>query len=327
MQMFGSRLRRAAMAACTLLACGCTQTVSDVQGIVDSGGASAQTQRQKKQAEIPRCDKQHGTVAIYEPTNNWWTPLGLPSPEAVIKVYVMQSGCFKLLDRGKGFDVAQQERALASDGDLRSGSNIGKGQMKAADYVLVPDIVSKNADARGSSFTAIAGALMGGTVGAIVSKINITSKTADVVLTLTDVRSSEQKSMEEGHGEHTDWSLGGGLGAIGPSGGGGVGLGTYQNTDVGQVVMLAYLDAYTKMAQNLGYLGTNAAAASPVQAVTLTKGCTLRADASAKSKAVRSLAAGTMLYPTGNKSGSWWEVSDELGNKGWVWSDFIAIAK
>jgi hypothetical protein len=170
---------------------------------------------------------------------------------------------------------------------------------------------------------------MGGTVGAIVSKINITSKTADVVLTLTDVRSSEQRAMEEGHGEHTDWSLGGGIGAIGPSAGGAVGLGTYQNTDVGQVVMLAYLDAYTKMVRNLGYLAPDAAApsANAPQAVTLLKPCTLRAAATVKSKAIRPLAAGAVLYPTGNKSGTWWEVTDELGNKGWVSSSYVALAK
>jgi hypothetical protein len=34
-----------------------------------------------------------------------------------------------------------------------------------------------------------------------------------------------------------------------------------------------------------------------------------------------------MLYPTGNKDGLWWEVSDELGNKGWVSSALFELAK
>ena len=38
--------------------------------------------------------------------------------------------------------------------------------------------------------------------------------------------------------------------------------------------------------------------------------------ADAKSKVVRPLDAGMMLYPTGNKDGVWWEVKDELGNTG-----------
>ena len=322
-----SRLGRAALIGSTIFTFGCAQTVQDAKSVIDSGGASAQKQRQQKQAELPHCDKQHGTVAIYEPKNDWWTPLGLPSPEAVIKVYVMKSGCFRLLDRSKGFDVAQQERALASGGNLRAGSNLGKGQIKAADYVMVPDIVSKNANSSGSNLTAIAGALIGGTLGGIVSKIQITGKTADVVLTLTDVRSSEQKSMQEGHGEHVDWGFGGGALVAGASGFGGAGLGSYQNTDVGQVVMLAYLDAYSKMLGDLGYLPANASAANVAQAVTVTKPCRLLAEASEKAKTTRSLAAGAMVYPTGNKSGVWWEVTDELGNKGWVSSTLIALAK
>jgi hypothetical protein len=33
------------------------------------------------------------------------------------------------------------------------------------------------------------------------------------------------------------------------------------------------------------------------------------------------------LYPTGEKDGIWWEVSDELGNKGWVPSPLFGLAK
>ena len=39
---------------------------------------------------------------------------------------------FPLVDRGKGLMAAEQERALAGGGEMRVGSNIGKGQMKAA---------------------------------------------------------------------------------------------------------------------------------------------------------------------------------------------------
>src|ERR1035441_9483691 len=78
--------------------------------------------------------------AVVEPENKWWTSLNLESPEALIKEFVAQSKCFTLLDRNKGLAAAQSERALASSGEVRGGSNVGKGQMKAADFVLVPDI-------------------------------------------------------------------------------------------------------------------------------------------------------------------------------------------
>ena len=45
------------------------------------------------------------------------------------------------------------------------------------------------------------------------------------------------------------------------------------------------------------------------------------------SNVVRSLSAGMMLYPTGNKDGGMWEVKDELGNQGWVSSMSFELAK
>lgn len=97
-----------------------------------------------EQIQIPVCDQKIGTLAVTEPENKWWLAYNLESPEALIKVFVAESKCFTLLDRGKGLAAAQQERALSGSGEMRGGSNIGKGQMKAADYVLVPDVVSKN---------------------------------------------------------------------------------------------------------------------------------------------------------------------------------------
>jgi len=281
----------------------------------------------QKQAEIPNCTHKIGTLAVREPQNNWWQPLGLESPEALLKVFVMKSGCFTLLDRGQGFAMAQQERALASGGELQGGSNVGMGQVKAADYILVPDIVSKNGNASGTNVGGILGGFLGGGVGALVSSINISSKTADVVLTVTNVRTSEQQAMEEGHGSKTDVGIGFGGGWGGWGGFGGAGISNYQNTDIGQVVVLAYIDAYSKLVGDLGGLSGDASAAAPVQAVTMARAGRLYTTASDKSKVVRPLDAGMMLYPTGNKDGVWWEVKDELGNQGWVSSLSIALAK
>jgi curli biogenesis system outer membrane secretion channel CsgG len=281
----------------------------------------------QKQAEIPNCTHKIGTLAIHEPQNNWWQPLGLESPESLLKVFVMKSGCFTLLDRGQGFAMAQQERALASGGELQGGSNVGMGQVKAADYILVPDIVTKNGNASGTNIGGILGGFLGGGVGALVSNINISSKTADVVLTVTNVRTSEQQAMEEGHGSKTDVGIGFGGGWGGWGGFGGAGISNYQNTDIGQVVVLAYIDSYSKLVNDLGGLPGDASAAAPVQAVTMARAGRLYTTASDKSKVVRPLDAGMMLYPTGNKDGVWWEVKDELGNQGWVTSLSIALAK
>jgi curli biogenesis system outer membrane secretion channel CsgG len=288
---------------------------------------SIKSKTDNAKAQIPTCSHKIGSVAIYEPQNRWWEPLGLESPEALIKVFVMRSGCFTLVDRGKGFDVAQHERELAGNGDLRQGSNIGKGQVKAADYVIVPDIVSKNSDAGGTNVGGILGGFIGGGVGAIVSGISINSSTADVVLTVTDVRSSEQVAMEEGHGSKTDVGFGVGGGGWWGGGGGALGVSNYQHTKIGQVVALAYIDAYTKLVTDLHGAPDSASAANETQAINVIKLGNLYSKPDGKGSIVRKVTPGMILYPTGNKDGVWWEVKDEMGNQGWVSSLICELAK
>ena len=295
--------------------------------VLPAEAASIGEKTAEKQAEIPNCTHKLGTLAVREPQNRWWDGLGLESPEALLKVFVMKSGCFTLVDRGKGFELAQQERALASGGALQQGSNVGMGQVRAADYILVPDIVTKNGNASGTNIGGILGGFIGGGVGALVSSINISSKTADVVLTVTNVRTSEQQAMAEGHGSKTDLGLGFGGGWGGWGGFGGAGISNYQNTAIGQVVVLAYIDAYTRLVSDMGGLSAQASADAPMQSVSMSRAGRMYASASDKAKVVRPLDSGMMLYPTGNKEGVWWEVKDELGNQGWVSSLSFALAK
>ena len=275
---------------------------------------------------IPTCDTKIGTMAVAEPENNWWTQYNLESPEALIKVYATECKCFTLVDRGKGLDAAKKERALSSDGEMRVGSNIGKGQMKSADYVLVPDIANKNADSGGKHFGGALGGLVGHGVGALVGGVSLKSKTADVVLTLTDVRSTEQVAVVKGHAKKTNlgWGAGGGgyFGAFAAAG-----ASSYANTEIGQVVAMAYLDAFQKLVAELKEKTPDAKAANVSQSVTMAKPGKMYEQANNKSKVVRDLDAGITLYPTGEKSGIWWKVSDETGNEGWVPSPLFAMAK
>ena len=276
--------------------------------------------------EIPTCDKKIGTLAVTEPENKWWVQYNLESPEALIKVYVSQSKCFTLVDRGKGLAAAEKERALAGGGEMRGGSNIGKGQMKAADYVLVPDVAMKNNNAGGKSFGGLVGGMLGGVAGAVVGGVSLKSKTADVVLTLTDVRSTEQVALEQGHYKKTDMGWGGGGGAF-FGGFAAAGAGSYANSEIGQVVAIAYLDAYTKLVTEIKGMSLNAKADNVTQSVTMAKPGKLYTAASLKSKPVRDLDPGMTLYPSGDKDGLWWKVTDELGNEGWVPSTLFQLAK
>jgi len=291
--------------------------------------AKSQKEHEKKVAEIPKCGRKLGTISVIEPegATHWWTQQQLPSPTRLIKVFVSKSGCFTLVDRGSGMGAAMRERELAAGGELRRGANVGKGQVKAADYVMVPDLVSANRDAGGGALTGLAGGLIGGGAGRLVAGLTMNSKTADVVLTVTDVRSSEQVAMVEGHGEKNDIGFGGNARMWGADGVGAAGLGGYTNTTVGQVITMAYLDAYTKLVEELGGMPGNAAAANSRQAGTMRVQSRLLATATGTSKVVRSLAPGMAVYPTGEKQGLMWEVEDEHGNRGWVSSADFDLAR
>src|SRR3984885_11825040 len=278
------------------------------------------------QPQIPVCDKKIGTLAVTEPENAWWTAMQLDSPAALIKVYVSQSKCFTLVDRGKGLAAAKAERELASSGEERVGSNIGKGQMKAADYVLVPDIANRNGNANGTNVGGALGGLLGHGIGAVVGGIGLKSRTADVVLTLTDVRSTEQVALEQGHSKKTDlgWGAGGGsfFGAFAAAG-----ASSYANTEIGQVITMAYLDAFTKLVTQVKGMELNAKADNVSQSVTMSKPGKMYEASNLKAKVVRDLEPGMTLYPSGDKDGIWWKVTDELGNEGWVPSTLFQLAK
>jgi curli biogenesis system outer membrane secretion channel CsgG len=288
---------------------------------------TAQQQRAKKEADIPVCTKKYGTLAVAEPERNWWTAYDLGSPETLLKVFVNKSGCFTLVDRGKGMAAAKAERDLAASGELRGRSNIGKGQVKAADYVLVPDLVAENKNSGGNAIGGMLGGLVGHGAGAILGGVSLKKKTADVVLTVTDVRSSEQVVLSEGHSTKTDLGWGGG-GAV--FGGGALAAGGatgYSDTEIGQVITLAYLQAYTDMISKFAALPDSASANNEQQAVTMSKPGRMYSNASPSSPVVRTLDPGMMLYPTGQKQDVMWEVEDELGNKGWVSSVLFGLAK
>lgn len=227
-----------------------------------AGKSSGRQAQERGQAQIPICTKKLGTIAVVEPDHNWWQAYGLGSPEAVIKMFVMKSGCFGLVDRNKGLASRNIERALADSGELQQQSNIGRGQVKAADYFIVPDIVSKNSDSGGGALGGALGGMLGGTFGAIAGGVSIKKKEANVLLTLVNARTTEQERMTEGYARKTDIGFGGGGGAFW---GGFAGLagGGYTNTDIGQVIVLAYLNAYKDMVYQLGGLPADPSAAAP----------------------------------------------------------------
>lgn len=282
---------------------------------------NAQKMQEKAVAEIPRCARKLGTVSIADGDDpRGWTQFNLAPPQKLLKVIVQRSGCFNLVDRGAGLNAAATERDIGANLGLQRGANVGQGQIKAADYVLVAEVQASNGDAGGSALAGIAGGLIGGRVGGLVGGIKTRKLEANTVLSLTNVRTTETVAVQEGYAVKNDVSFGAGGGLGGWGGFGGVVGGGYEDTDTGRIVTLAFIQAYTKMVTDLGLLeqGGSAAAAAPSKSFTATAPLNLRKAAKPDAPVIRTLNAGAIVYPTGAKEGLWWEVADENDNVGWV---------
>jgi len=193
--------------------------------------------------------------------------------------------------------------------------------VRAADFVLVGEIASQNANSGGSALAGLAGAAIGGRAGALVGGLRTRRMEANTVLSLTNVRTSETAAVTEGYASKSDLSWGLGAGGFGA---GALGGGSYENTEIGRIVSQAFIQAYTDMVMQMGGLeGGSAAQEAPIQTYTVQQAATLRSRPNGGS-VVRALPAGLRLYPTGNRDGVWWEVLDDNDNLGWVLNERLA---
>jgi curli biogenesis system outer membrane secretion channel CsgG len=211
-------------------------------------GSAGPDGAQGEAKELEKCDKSYGTLAVAEAQDVVITHLlsyGLPSPTGLIRMMVQQSNCFVVVERGRAMQNLMQERQLAESGELRKGSNMGKGQMVTADYVLTPDAVFSSRDSGG-----IGGALGGlGVFGAVAGLVaaGLKFKSAQTSMLLADSRTSLQLASATGNAEKTDWSVGGLLVGGGAAGG----LGAYTSTPEGKVIAASYLDNWNNIVRSI----------------------------------------------------------------------------
>jgi curli biogenesis system outer membrane secretion channel CsgG len=301
--------------------------------MLSAGPASAQYGMDRKQPknaatpELPRCAQPLGRVAIQEPENRWWTELGLSNPEVLIKLFAQRSNCFRVVDRNAGLAMRNMEADLAASGDLRRGSNIGRGQVAAADYFIVPDIANSDSNAGGSSIGALAGSFLPGRVGAIAGSVRTQRAQAQALVTLVDARTTEQLYVAEGVAQKTNLSIGGGAGGWGWGGFAALAGGGYSDTDIGKVISAAYYNAFVDLIQYMqsaAPTGEEASANAGIQAYSVTSSVVMRRQPNPQAPSIRSFSSGDLVYPTGQKNGIWWEVDDETGNRGWVTSPALS---
>jgi curli biogenesis system outer membrane secretion channel CsgG len=197
-------------------------------------------------AQVEKCSKSFGALAVAEPQHGWGhiRSYGLGSPAALLRMMIQQSGCFDVVERGVAMQNLQQERALAESGEMRAESNVGKGQMQAADFVMTPDVQIASSNSGG----------VGGAVGGLLRRLGAPAgvgalagglkfKEAATSILVADVRSSIQVAAAEGKATKTDFSIS----AWGFDGGAVGSLGGYTNTPEGKVIAASFLDNYNKV--------------------------------------------------------------------------------
>jgi len=243
-------------AGAALLLSGCETTsmkMGSPEAKTVATGSAAGAATSGENTALEKCDSPLGTVSLVEnQTAGWYTILTgeykLPPTANLLRLLVQQSNCFVVVERGAaGMRAMSRERELMQSGEMRGGSNFGKGQMVASDYALSPEIVFSADNAGGIG--GVLGGLIGGGSGRAVAAIGggLQTREASAMLTLVDNRSGVQVAASEGSASKTDLNLFGGL----FGGRAGAGLGGYTNTPQGKVISAAFMDAFNQMVRSL----------------------------------------------------------------------------
>ena len=226
---------------------------SQIQGSAGPSGSQGAT-------DLEHCDKPYGAMAVVEPQDAVLRSLAryqLSSPVSLIRLMIQQSSCFIVVERGAGMRNMMQERALQNSGELRQDSNVGKGQMVTADYILTPAVVFSDQNAGGvggglGGFGPLLG--RGGRwVGAIGGGLagGLKFKEAQTSMLVADARTTVQVAAAEGSASKADFSLGGFVGGLGRYGGGAAGFGGYSSTNEGKIIAASFLDNYNGIVRSV----------------------------------------------------------------------------
>lgn len=214
-----------------------------------SAGSAAAQSRATGNNQVEKCTETLGTLTVAEDRNaSWYRTMQqyqVQSTVPLLRVLIQESNCFVVVERGQGLNVMAQERRLEQSGEMRQGSDFGKGQMVGADYALNPSILFSTRDSGGIG-AAVSGmssklGSWGSTVGSVAG--NLKFKEAATTLTLIDNRSGVQLAAAEGNSTQADF------GAWGKVFGGSAGaaLSGYTKTPEGKVIAASFADAYNNL--------------------------------------------------------------------------------
>jgi hypothetical protein len=232
--------------AVSLLACAGLAGAQEVGGGSKGAvtGAAGGATSEGGNSSLERCDQALGTIGVVEDQNaGWYRTLQsykLGSTVPVLRMMIQQSNCFVVVERGAAMQNMQMERQLQRSGEMREGSNMGAGQMVAADYTMNPSIqFSQNTGGMGGALGGLSRSL--GVLGAIAGGIK--TNEASTTLIMIDNRSGVQLAAAEGTAKNTDFALFGasyGWAAGGAAGG-------YSSTPEGKIIIAAFADSYNQL--------------------------------------------------------------------------------
>jgi curli biogenesis system outer membrane secretion channel CsgG len=242
------RLHRAwPLAVAALLMQGCVSTMPTVGGGTPSaGGAAGGATAEGQKKDLERCDESLGTMAMEEDQNApWYAQLRgyqLGSTIPVLRLMIQQTNCFVIVERGGGMNDMMRERQLMRGEEGRAGSNMGGGQMVAADYLMRPSIQFSGNTGGGRG--GLAGFLPGA-LGAVAGSVGVNE--ASTTLLLVDIRSGVQISAAEGSSKNYDFGFFGSAFTGGLAGG----ASGYSKTPQGRVITAAFADSFNQMVKTL----------------------------------------------------------------------------
>jgi Curli production assembly/transport component CsgG len=239
------------LAAWATLLGGCLSTAPKMGGgNTTVTGAAGGATSQGASGKLEQCDETLGTMALEEDTNaNWYRQLRgyqLGSTIPVLRLMIQQSNCFVIVERGAGLRAMERERQLMRGDEGRAGSNMGGGQMVAADYLMRPEVQFSGKTGGGAAGLAglVPGAA-GAALGAVAGNVGVNE--ASTTLLLVDIRSGVQVSASEGSAKNFDFGLFGSAFTGGLAGAGG----GYSSTPRGKVVTASFADSYNQMVRAL----------------------------------------------------------------------------
>jgi curli biogenesis system outer membrane secretion channel CsgG len=231
------------VAAVAALAAGCATAPSMGEGGTAATGGAGGATAQGANPQLETCPAPLGTVAVNEdPSAAWYGrlqqyKLGPTTP--VLRLMIQQSNCFVVVERGAALNNMMRERALAQSGEIRQGSNMGRGQMAAADYTLSPSITFSEKGTQGGGLGGFG--FIGSALGAALGSFK--ANEASTTLVMVDNRSGVQLAAAEGSAKNYDLGMLGGVfgGGLGAAGGG------YSNTPEGKIIVAAFMDSYNQL--------------------------------------------------------------------------------